>query len=253
MDNFIDFLNASHDYIHALGTITPYEAYFTINLNNQIAKVKEQYQDNPEGLTELVKSANIDLSMGLKNIKSVDIDFNTAWYKESPIEMSQRVSDNLAKGFHVSPEILELHINYLDREKKQTNDSINAAHDLLGDITENINELAIEHKNDWKVYAKIIVNTQPPTLPGKEPPPQPWHSWVEVNEKNPIKEPDKIVELMIDAGSKKHRAGSISRNENPKKNVHDMIKITDTGILGNLSKEQLTTEMQSQQAIRRKV
>ncbi|MDR3476969.1 MAG: hypothetical protein P4M14_02925 [Gammaproteobacteria bacterium] len=230
INNFMVFLDSSHSYVHALGTITPYEAYFTIQLNNQIAKVKEQFKDDPEGLSNLVKNINVDLSIGLKNIKTVDIDLNTAWYKKNPAENSLRVNDNLEKGFHVAPVILELHVKHLANEPTSSIKSFDA-------LKESINGLATEHEKDWKVYAKIGTDVAPPTLPGDKPPDPPYYKWVEVNQKNPI-EPDKIVELMINANTEnKQDPSHDASNKNAKGGEKCIIKFSEEGAVSNLGHE----------------
>jgi hypothetical protein len=97
-----------------------------------------------------------------------------------------------------------------------------------------INDLAKEHAADWKVYAKIEVDTPPTTLPGDTPPPGPYYNWVEVNAAKPI-EPDKIVELMINARVDNGQSPSAANNK--KGGERCIIQITPDGATSNLDNE----------------
>jgi len=199
MDQFNHFLNSSHDYLHALGTLTPYEAYFIIHLNNQIAKIKEIYHTDPEGLSDLVRQVQVDKSIGLTSLKTMDIDLNTAWFKEKPQEMSKRVEAHLEKGFHVSPEILELQIAQPTQQQSAFSNT-----DLLNTLRAKAHDLALQHASDWKMYAKVEIRTPPPILPGQVLPPPPYYHWQAVTKEHPVA-PEKITALLIDATASSKR------------------------------------------------
>lgn len=119
VESFQDFIYKSRSYVEALGTITPYEAYFIIQLNNRVAQFTAMAKDEPEKYKDLMKQldqVSITSSIGLEKLPSVDIDFPTAWVKENPTELNKRIEIQIQNKNYVSPEILLLDIQYLKKQ-----------------------------------------------------------------------------------------------------------------------------------------
>lgn len=192
-DNFQAFLAKSQTYIEDMGIVTPFEAYFLIQLNNRIAQIKEEYRDNPEGLKEQVSKVDIELHYGMKNLPIADFDIHTAWFKELPEEFSERVTQNMARGFHVSPQIQEMQMDYL-QSKNELSVMPHEDSQFFDSVREQAQTLASDNP-DWKVYAKVE-GDPPPCLPGGTPEPGPHYTYVELNGKHEVGADD-IKELII--------------------------------------------------------
>jgi hypothetical protein len=215
---FHKFTESAHTYMKSLGTVTPYEAYFIIMLNNQVAQIRDLYKDKPEELKQLLQRVPVELSMGLqhKKIQEADFDMLKPWMREKPAELIPIVDAQLAKDRYVSPDILMLQV-----EQKvllrQVMEAPKPA--MLEHIKNNLLDL-VEENHQWKMWARVP-GPPPPKLEGFPDPQGPFYQMIEVTEKNMGKiNKNQIVDLVI---------------RTKDEHGQNFIRVTDKGITSSLS------------------
>jgi len=113
---FYQRLNSSQNYIEALGTITPYEAYFIIYLNDKVAELTDALKDKPDELMKRIEGVEVTSTIGIEKMPYSDIDIHPAWFKENPQHCSVRIEEQLKSGNYVAPDILLLYISHIEKE-----------------------------------------------------------------------------------------------------------------------------------------